>query len=850
LNSHRAAEQQRSSSPFDKPSQLDEKSMKQNNTSQMRRVSLAALLAIHFGSPTAAANDYKIKPVPLTEVRFTGGLWHDRQKINNSVTLPFAIQQCESSHRVKNFDLAAETMKRRAAGEKDFQNKPVSQYPFDDSDVFKVIEGAAFCLSVEPNPEIQRKLEEIIAKIAAAQEPDGYLYTWRTMHPDSPLSDWIDQERWLKDPEISHETYNIGHLYEAGVAYEEATGSKSLIDICMKSAELLHRDFGDHEPRLAPGHQVIEMALAKIYRRSGDKRWLDLAKFFIDSRGNGHEYSQGNKPVVEQREAYGHAVRANYLYSGMTDVTALTGDKSYLESINSIWNDVVATKLHLTGGVGARAAGEAYGASYELPHRCYNETCAAIALMFWNHRMFLMTGDSKYMDVFERTLYNGFLSGVSISGDRFFYPNPLEYDGKEVNNHGHAGRAPWFGCACCPPNVLRTMASLTGYAYAIQDENVYINIYAQGEANANVKGQAVKIAQETAYPWQGSVKFTITPTQEQEFGVRLRIPGWTLGKPVPTDLYTYDDPTPANYELKVNGEAVAPAVENGYASVNRSWKPGDVLEMNLPMPVRRVSGNPKVSATRNQVALERGPIVYCLEGIDNENSVFDIALPDTAQIAAVAKPEKLGGITVLDITGAQRVTQETEAKTATESIRATAIPYAAWNNRGLSQMLVWLGRDANYVRPVPLPTIASKAKVTASFSRGGDSQPEYANDLQVPLNATDGFAPNFNFWPHKGTNEWIAYEFEKPSKVSGVTIWWFDDTGSGECRLPKSWKLLYQDASGEWKPIPGNPEYPIRKGGSVEVKFEALTTKALKVELELAEGFSAGLYEWQVSSGQ
>ena len=820
--------------------------MKRSSKTKNNHLSAAILILFHGGISLSMAADYPIKPVPLTEVSFSEGLWHDRQHINNTVTLPFALHQCDTSHRLKNFDLAAETMKRRAAGEKDFQNKPESQYPFDDSDVFKVLEGAAYCLSVDPNPELQQKLEGIISRIAAAQEPDGYLYTWRTMHPDSPLTGWIHQERWLKDSEISHETYNLGHLYEAGDAFLEATGSKSLFDICMKSANLVYRDFGDGEPRLAPGHQGIEMALAKLHRRTGDRRWIDLAKFFIDSRGNGPQYSQCDKPVVEQRQAYGHAVRANYLYSGMTDVTAMTGDDTYLESINAIWNDVVATKLHLTGGVGALAAGEAYGDSYELPHRCYNETCAAISLMFWNHRMFLMTGESKYMDVFERTLYNGFLSGVSLSGDRFFYPNPLEYDGKEVNNHGHAGRAPWFGCACCPPNVLRTMASLTGYAYAVKDTELYVNIYAPGKARAEVGGETIGITQETHYPWEGTIRFTLAPPQDKEFALCLRIPGWSLGKPVPTDLYTYDDPTPGKSTLKINGETIIPSIDQGYAVIKRTWKPGDVVEMNLPMPVRRVSGNPKISATRNQVALERGPIVYCFEGIDNGNSVFDIALPEAARITPVTKPEKLGGVTVLDITGALRVTQQTDDKLVSRSIDATAIPYAFWNNRGLSQMLVWLGRDADYVRPVPLPTVASKAKVTASFARGGDVDPRAANDLQVPLNATDGFAPNFNFWPRKGTREWIAYKFEKPEKVSGASVWWFDDTGMGDCRVPKSWKLLYQDGSGEWKPVPGNPDYPVRKDDSSQVEFEPITTKALKIELELIDGFSAGLYEWQV----
>ena len=809
-------------------------------------------LAISLPLGSLAAADYPVKPVPFTDVRFTAGLWHDRQEINEKATLPFALGQLDTSKRLENFDLAADTMKRRAAGEKNFQHNPPTVYPFDDSDVYKVLEGAAFCFSVHPDPALQSRLEGIIARVAAAQEPDGYLYTWRTMHPDSPAHEWIGQQRWEKDPILSHELYNLGHLYEAGTAYEQATKSKSLLEVCLKSAGLVHRDFGDGTPVIAPGHEVVEMGLAKLYRKTGDERFLNLAKFFLDARGRsrgGNSYSQDHMPVIAQHEAVGHAVRANYLYSGMADIAALKGDKRYLQAITAIWENIVGKKLHLTGGCGALAAGEAYGANYELPNRCYNETCAAIGFLFLNHRMFLMTGDAKYMDVFERTLYNGFLSGVSLSGDRFFYPNPLEYDGKEVNNHGHAGRAPWFGCACCPPNVLRLIASLGGYAYAVRDQNLFVNLYAQGEAHADVKGIAVKISQQTNYPWDGSVNLTVNPAKQGNFALCLRIPGWVQGKPLPGNLYSYDNPAPANWTVKVNGAPVTAAFVNGYAVLNQSWKPGDVVELDLPMPVRRVAGNPKIAATVGQVALERGPVVYCLEGIDNGGSVFDVSLPVSAKIIPSAKSDLLGGVTVLDITGATRVQRNEAGMLGEQPAQLTAIPYAAWNNRGLSPMTVWVGRDAQNVRPVALPTAASKAKVSVSFARQG-MDPARLNDLQMPRNATDGFAQSFDFWPHKGGKEWITYEFEKPLSIVGVTASWFDDTGSGECRLPKSWSLIYQTSSGDWKPASGSPNYAIRKADPVKVAIQPITTKALRIELDLMDGFSAGLYEWEVQTGK
>lgn len=702
--------------------------------------------------------DYPVKPVPFTDVSFTSGLWHDRQETNNRVTLPFALARLKTSKRLKNFDLAADTMKHRAEGDARFQHKPPTQYPFDDSDVYKVVEGAAFCLSVSPDPELVKKLEAIIARVAAAQEPDGYLYTWRTMHPDSPVDDWIGQERWEKAPILSHEFYNLGHLFEAGIAYEQATGSKSLMDICLKSAELLDKDFGDGKNVVVPGHEVIEMGLAKLYRNTSDPRWIRLARHFLEARGRhgGSEYSQDHKPVVDQREAVGHAVRANYLYSGMADIAALEGDKHYLTAINAIWENVVDKKLHLTGGVGARAAGEAYGDDYELPNNCYNETCAAIGFLFWNHRMFLMTGDAKYMDVFERTLYNGFLSGVSLSGDRFFYPNPLEYDGKAKNNHGFAGRAPWFGCACCPPNTLRTIAALGGYAYAVRDQRLFVNLYAQGKAKANVGGNEVAISQETRYPWNGEVKLIVKPEKPARFDLSLRIPGWERGRPVAGDLYTYDDPTPAKWTIKVNGEAVDAEVTDGYARLDRQWKSGDVVELDLAMPVRRVAAHPGVD--EGLLALERGPIVYAFEGIDNDGEVFDLALPESAGAEPVYKPDLLGGVVVLEVSGAKRVTRK-DGELFEATTRATAIPYAFWNNRGLSPMTVWVGRDPVHVRPKTEPMLATNARTTVSFARDGMDTSHLIDQL-MPRNATDGFAPNFNLPENfsAGLFEWEVLE--------------------------------------------------------------------------------------------
>jgi len=630
---------------------------------------------------TLRAADYPVQPVPFTAVRLTGGFWGERQEINRTVTVPFAFRQCEESDRMRNFDLAADTLRRRAAGDRTFQHQPPTIYPFDDTDAYKVIEAASYVLGARPDPALAAQVDGWIARIAAAQEPDGYLYTFRTMHPDTPGHDWVGARRWEKDPELSHELYNAGHLYEAGVAHFEATGKRALLDVCLRNAELLWRDFGDRRLTIAPGHEIVELGLAKLYRATGDKRWLELARIFLEARGpGGPEYNQRHLRVTDQTTAVGHAVRANYLYSGMADVAALTGDVRYAAAIAKIWDNMAGRKLYLTGGVGARRDGEAYGADYELPNDAYNETCAAIGLMMWAHRMFLLTGESGYMDVWERTACNGFISGVSASGDRFFYPNPLVYDGQAKNNHDHAGRAPWFGCACCPPNLMRTLAALTGYFYAVRDDALYVNVYAASEGRATVAGTPVMLTQTTDYPWQGGVRLAVAPARPATFALRLRIPGWAQGRPVSSDLYAYDGgPAPA-WSVRVNGEPVSAPLDHGYLAIAREWRAGDVVTLELPMPVRRVHGHARIAATQGRVAFERGPVVYCVETAGQRpGETFtpeDLAVAAGAPVTAAWKPALLGGVTVLEF--------ETDAGAV------EAIPYFAWDNRGLAKMAVWL----------------------------------------------------------------------------------------------------------------------------------------------------------------
>lgn len=616
--------------------------------------------------------DYPIRPVPFSQVEVKGGFWGKRLEINRTVTIPRAFRHCEETGRIDNFVKAAGQMPG-----------PFRGLHFDDSDVYKVIEGASYSLAVQRDEALERYLDGLIAKIAAAQEPDGYLYTARTVDPENP-PEVAGPTRWsnLKD---SHELYNVGHLYEAAVAHFQATGKRALLTVALKNADLLVRTFGPGGRHEVPGHQEVEIGLAKLYRVTGERKYLELAKFFLEQRGREERhglygtYYQDHLPVVEQREAVGHAVRAQYMYAGMADVAALSGDSAYLEPLERLWENVVGRKLAITGGVGARHYGESFGDDYELPNKeAYNETCAAIANALWNHRMFLLHGDAKYIDVLERVLYNGFLSGVSLGGDLFFYPNPLASDG------GYR-RSPWFECACCPGNVTRFLPSIPGFAYATRGRSLYVNLFLPSVARVELGKDVLTIEQETDYPWQGDVAVKVGVRQETHFVLLVRVPGWARGRPVPSDLYRYLDETPADLSLKVNGHTWPCELQQGFAVIDRTWAPGDVVELHFAMPVRRVVAHPQVRADAGLVAIERGPVVYCLEEVDNAAKVSSLALPDGAELTSQFRPELLGGVVVVQGPG-------TLLEGKTREVTLTAIPYYAWANRTDGSMSVWIHR--------------------------------------------------------------------------------------------------------------------------------------------------------------
>jgi DUF1680 family protein len=628
----------------------------------------------------AESNDYPFQLLPLRAVRIEDEFWSPRLDTNRTTTVWYDFQKCEETGRIDNFAKAGKLM----AG--DFRGTP-----FDDSDVFKVIEGAAYTLAVRRDEKLDRYLDGLIVKIAAAQETDGYLYTARTINPTGRV-DFFGPTRWSKLAG-SHELYNLGHLYEAAVAHSEATGKASLLTVATKSADLVCKTFGPGPDQLKepPGHEEIEIGLVKLFRATGQRKYLDQAKFFCDIRGRAGThplrgaYQQDHKPIVEQDEAVGHSVRAGYLYSGVADVAALTGDAAYVRAIDRLWENVVGKKMHLTGGIGASPDGEAFGKNYELPNEtAYLETCAAIANALWNQRMFLLRGDARYIDVLERVLYNGFLSGVAMTGDRFFYPNPLESDGKTKFNFGSCERAPWFGCSCCPVNDVRFFPQIARFIYATRGSEVFLNLFVGSSAKISLAGEPLELKQETRYPWDGKVLVLIqkapTNTAAATFTLNLRLPGWATGRPVPSDLYRYADaePSASEWSLSVNRTPmkVTPS-PSGYLPIKRRWRVGDFVQLTLPMPVRRVLAHQEVKADRGRFAIERGPLVYCAEGADNDGQVLNKRFPGKVRLKTESKPQLLGGV----------VTVNLAAEASDDALNC--IPYYAWGHRGANEMRVW-----------------------------------------------------------------------------------------------------------------------------------------------------------------
>lgn len=811
-------------------------------------------LAIAMMLPASAAKKkqpasagYPISPVPFTQVKVAEkSFWGQRLEASRTVTIPLAFSKCESEGRYKNFENAAAHLKDPS---KVFKVNGVG-YSFDDTDPYKTIEGASYILQTYPDKKLEAYVDSVIDIIASAQEPDGYLYTARTQNPQNPHH-WAGATRWSKEEDLSHELYNLGHMVEGAVAHWQATGSTKFLDIAKRYADCVIREVGPNPGQacVVPGHQIAEMALARLYLATGEKKYLDEAKFLLDYRGKTtivHEYSQAHKPVIEQDEAVGHAVRAAYMYAGMADVAALTGDSAYIKAIDRIWDNIVTKKLYITGGIGATSNGEAFGPNYYLPNMsAYCETCAAIGNVYVNYRLFLLHGDSKYYDVLERTLYNGLISGVSLDGGGFFYPNVLE-------SMGERQRQAWFGCACCPSNICRFIPSLPGYVYAVKDRSVYVNLFLPNTTQLDVAGKKVALSQETQYPWNGDIAITVDKNSAGQFAMKIRIPGWVKNQVVPSNLYSYTDNERCQATCTINGSSVdVKTTSDGYLTINRKWKKGDIVRLHFDMPVRTVRAIELVEADRGMVSIERGPLVYCAEAADNQfdimnlimnqNPKFDILPAQDFKINAADGPHTYQ-LTKL-VTDAQTLAFDKQGKLAAQDVRLTLIPYYAWCHRERGNMKVWIAQDLRATRPSEPATLASTSKI------GSSSRIPALNsicDRLVPKDGDDRSIPYTHWWPKEGTTEWISYTFPEEATVQSSTVYWYDDQPWQGCKVPDSWKLYYMDQNENWQPVQNPDAYPVAKGAPCTVNFDPVKTKAVKLEVKLPEKKSSGVFEWSI----
>ena len=650
---------------------------------------VAVIGAVAAGADQGNGPEYPIRPVPLDRVRVTGGFWAPKLETNRTVTIPHIMRENETTGRVDNFRKGAGLMPG------DYQGRR-----FNDTDIYKIIEAASYSLASHPDPALSRQLDDLIALIAKAQQPDGYLFPARTINPAKPAAG-VGTERWQYENTGSHELYNSGHLYEAAVAHAQATGQRTLFEVALKNADLVVKTFGPAARRDAPGHEVIEMALVRLYEATRDRRYLDEAKFFVDQRGTDHRasldytepswlmyndrpYRQDDKPVVEQTRAQGHAVRAVYLYSAMADIAALFRDPAYGAAIDRLWQDVVSKRMYLTGGMGSTGGTESFGDDYYLPNRsAYTETCASVGGLLWHHRMFLKSGDAKYLDAFEQTLYNGYLSGVSVQGDTFFYQNPLE-------STGRAARSAYFDVACCPANLARLMAQLPALIYATRGRELFVNLYVDSDATVRIDGATVRIKQTTNYPWDGTVRLDLTSDRAVDVTLKLRVPGWLDATPVASDLYAFDGAVTDPMALTAPGAraaSVSVAPGRRWLDVPAHLTPAATpqVTLTLPMPVRRVLANPGIADDVGKAAIQRGPLVYALEGVDNGGKILDLSIPLAAAFTVEHRADLLGGVTVLTTT--------VPAGSGAASPRlVTAVPYYAWANRGRGEMATWIKR--------------------------------------------------------------------------------------------------------------------------------------------------------------
>ena len=780
--------------------------------------------------------EYPITPVSFTQVKIDDAFWAPRLKTNREVTIPYCFEKIEEDGTIRNFEIAGGLKQGEQSG----------SYPFNDTDAYKTIEAASYALRLQPDHQFDQFVDSLIAKIAAAQEEDGYLYTART-NKAQRLAGWAGDTRWSR-LERSHELYNAGHLYEAAVAHYETTCKRTLLDVAIKNADLIADTFGPDKLRLPPGHQEIEIGLVKLYRVTRNSKYLRLAKFFLDERGRLHgrdkdwgAYAQDHKPILQQDEAVGHAVRQAYMNMGMTDVAAYAGASEYAAASERLWESVVAKKLYITGGIGAVGMGERFSDNYDLPNMtAYSETCSSIGNVLWTHRLFLYYGDAKYIDVMERTLYNALLSGLAMSGDRFFYDNPLASNGQHQ-------RSEWFVCACCPPNLARFLPQVPSMIYSTRGNDIFVNLYVSSRATIKLNNTSLELRQETGYPWAGQIRLTVeSGSSDGKF--HLRIPGWAQNQPVPSDLYRFIDQSTEPITLAVNGKPCDFKIKKGFAQLHREWKTGDLIELNLPMPIRRIVANKNVKPDAGKVTLQRGPIVFCAEGPDNKDGhVMNLVLSNDAALQFAFRKDLLNGAVIID-GKAFGVKLGPDGKTLLQEEQDfAAIPYYAWSYRGRGEMAVWLASDAAHAQPLNAPSLAALSRVTSS----GGTDVDVLNKEREPASSRDISGGAFVWSARPSLSRsvpqdtfWVQYDFPRIAEVSQVEVYWLNDAN---VHPPLSWRIFAR-VNSEWAAVWSQLNlWSTEPDRFNKVIFETVRTDAVRLQAILPSGATSGILAWKVN---
>ena len=815
---------------------------------------LPFVILLLLGSAPFVDLSSAIKPVPFHRVEMTSDFWRPRLITQRKVLVPFAFEKTKPG--VAHLQAAADFL----AGKEVPDHRP---HRFIDSDLYKVMEGAAYLAQLQDDPELEAQFDQIVEVIAAAQEPDGYLYPSHTTKVGS------DKNMMGNKPYTfvvhSHELYNMGHLYEAAIAYYLATGKDKLLKVAEKNAEHVNKVFFKGDPkynggkpiRQAPGHQEMELALVKLYEVTGKKLYLDMAEKFLEIRGKTYvpdgegvmspTYAQQHKPVEDQSEAVGHAVRATYLYSAMADIGGLKQKESYTKALHRIWANITNTRMHITGGLGAVHGIEGFGPQFLLPNAdAFNETCAAVGNVLFNFRMFLAHKDAKYLDVAEVSLLNNVLAAVNLEGNKFFYVNPLEADGKYPFNHGTMGRAPWFGTACCPSNMARLLPQVQGMTYAHDDKNLYLAMYAETSTELNIGGTKLAISQTTEYPNDGRIEVSLNPQKSASFKLHLRIPTWVGDQFVPGKLYHYQNKSSRKWKVLVNGKEVSPKTNLGFATIDRQWKKGDKVILELPMPLRLNRCDERVEENKNRMAYTRGPFVLCAEEADNSGSTqrFYLGAKPLVQKVNLSKVSLPAGSFLQVSTQSNAVTESGKS----EKKKLSLVPYYAWNNRKPGSMTIWFPTTPKLAvfDPHKLPKESIFSEIKASHTSDLDTV-SAIGDRKEPRWSSGKSVPRWTSRPQLGMSQWVEAKFTEPKKVRDIGVYWMQD--QQDVKFPKEWSLEVKK-DGKWQPFElyVTDRYDNRANQYNVVHPAApLTCDAIRINMTPQENAAVGILEVKVA---